>query len=66
MERVFDLELVLAEVRRALEAGRVEEAVRVLSYQRPADMVDVFTFQDGKIRVKNAFRKQRPALPARA
>lgn len=31
-----------------------------------ADMVDVFTFQDGKIRVKNAFRKQRPALPARA
>lgn len=31
-----------------------------------ADMVDVFTFQDGKIRVKNAYRKQRPALPARA
>ena len=31
-----------------------------------ADMVDVFTFQDGKIRVKNAFRKQRPALPAKA
>lgn len=31
-----------------------------------ADMVDVFTFQDGKIRVKNAFRKQRPALPARS
>lgn len=31
-----------------------------------ADMVDVFTFQDGKILVKNAFRKQRPALPARA
>ncbi|QKH39185.1 nuclear transport factor 2 family protein [Achromobacter pestifer] len=30
-----------------------------------ADMVDVFTFQDGKIRVKNAYRKQRPALPAR-
>jgi hypothetical protein len=29
-------------------------------------MVDVFTFQDGKIRVKNAFRKQRPALPARS
>ena len=43
MERVFDLELVLAEVRRALEAGRVEEAVRVLSDQRPADMVDVFS-----------------------
>ena len=31
-----------------------------------ADMVDIFTFQDGKIRVKNAFRKQRPALPAKA
>lgn len=31
-----------------------------------ADMVDVFTFHDGKIRVKNAFRKQRPALPSRA
>lgn len=31
-----------------------------------ADMVDIFTFQNGKIRVKNAFRKQRPALPARA
>lgn len=30
-----------------------------------ADMVDVFTFKDGRIRVKNAFRKQRPALPAR-
>jgi len=30
-----------------------------------ADMVDVFTFKDGKIQVKNAFRKQRPALPAR-
>ncbi|WP_295544797.1 nuclear transport factor 2 family protein [uncultured Pseudacidovorax sp.] len=28
-----------------------------------ADGVDVFTFQDGKIRVKNAFRKMRPALP---
>jgi len=31
-----------------------------------ADMVDVFTFKNGKIQVKNAFRKQRPALPARA
>lgn len=30
-----------------------------------ADMVDVFTFRDGKIRVKNAYRKQRPVLPAR-
>ncbi|MGE8702255.1 MAG: nuclear transport factor 2 family protein [Achromobacter sp.] len=30
-----------------------------------ADMVDVFTFKGGKIQVKNAFRKQRPALPAR-
>jgi len=29
-----------------------------------ADMVDIFTFQGGKIAVKNAFRKQRPALPA--
>lgn len=27
-----------------------------------ARMVDVFTFRDGKIAVKNAFRKQRPAL----
>ncbi len=26
-----------------------------------ARMVDVFTFQDGKIAVKNAFRKDRPA-----
>lgn len=43
MERVFDLDLVLAEVRRALEAGQIEEAVRVLSDQRPADMVDVFS-----------------------
>jgi len=28
-----------------------------------ADMVDIFTFAGGKIAVKNAFRKQRPALP---
>lgn len=27
-----------------------------------ADGVDVFTFQDGKIAVKNAFRKDRPRL----
>jgi ketosteroid isomerase-like protein len=27
-----------------------------------ARMVDVFTFRDGKITVKNAFRKDRPAL----
>lgn len=27
-----------------------------------ARMVDVFTFSDGKIAVKNAFRKDRPAL----
>ncbi|MEO8250012.1 MAG: nuclear transport factor 2 family protein [Burkholderiales bacterium] len=27
-----------------------------------ARMVDVFTFKDGKIAVKNAFRKDRPAL----
>ena len=30
-----------------------------------ARMVDVFTFKDDKIAVKNAFRKQRPALPAK-
>ncbi|MDO4683664.1 MAG: nuclear transport factor 2 family protein [Lautropia sp.] len=29
-----------------------------------ARMVDVFTFKDGKIAVKNAFRKDRPAFPA--
>lgn len=29
-----------------------------------ADGVDIFTFRDGKILVKNAFRKNRPALPA--
>lgn len=29
-----------------------------------ARMVDVFTFKDGKILVKNAFRKDRPAFPA--
>lgn len=29
-----------------------------------ARMVDVFTFRDGKILVKNAFRKDRPALAA--
>lgn len=29
-----------------------------------ARMVDVFTFRDGKIAVKNAFRKDRPSLPA--
>lgn len=28
------------------------------------DGVDVFTFRDGKIQVKNAFRKARPNLPA--
>ena len=27
-----------------------------------ARMVDIFTFKDGKIAVKNAFRKNRPAL----
>lgn len=31
-----------------------------------ARMVDVFTFQDGKISVKNAFRKNRPVQPAAA
>jgi ketosteroid isomerase-like protein len=29
------------------------------------DGVDLFTFKDGKILVKNAFRKARPNLPAR-
>ena len=29
-----------------------------------ARMVDVFTFKDGKILVKNAFRKDRPAVKA--
>ena len=29
-----------------------------------ARMVDVFTFKDGKILVKNAFRKNRPPLTA--
>ena len=29
-----------------------------------ARMVDVFTFKDGKILIKNAFRKNRPALAA--
>ncbi len=29
-----------------------------------ANMVDLFTFKDGKILVKNAFRKNRPALAA--
>lgn len=31
-----------------------------------ARMVDVFTFRDGRIAVKNAYRKDRPALPAKA
>jgi ketosteroid isomerase-like protein len=29
-----------------------------------ARMVDIFTFKDGKIAVKNAFRKERPPLKA--
>ncbi|WP_199055034.1 nuclear transport factor 2 family protein [Aquitalea sp. ASV15] len=29
-----------------------------------ARMVDVFTFRDGKIAIKNAYRKDRPPLPA--
>lgn len=29
-----------------------------------ARMVDVFTFADGKIAVKNAYRKDRPPIPA--
>lgn len=31
-----------------------------------ARMVDVFTFRNGKIAIKNAFRKDRPPLPAKA
>lgn len=31
-----------------------------------ANGVDLFTFRDGKILVKNAFRKDRPRLPARS
>jgi steroid delta-isomerase-like uncharacterized protein len=31
-----------------------------------ANGVDVFTFRDGKIAVKNVFRKDRPRLPAKA
>jgi len=31
-----------------------------------ANGVDVFTFRDGRIAVKNVFRKDRPRLPARA
>ncbi|MBL8287994.1 MAG: nuclear transport factor 2 family protein [Rubrivivax sp.] len=30
-----------------------------------ARMVDVFTFRDGRIAVKNAYRKDRPPLPPR-
>ena len=29
-----------------------------------ADGVDIFTFKDGKIQLKNVFRKNRPNLPA--
>ena len=42
MERVFDLDAVLAQVREALEAGRIDDAVRILSDQRPADLAEVF------------------------
>ena len=31
-----------------------------------ANGCDIFTFRDGKIAVKNAFRKDRPSLPAQA
>jgi len=31
-----------------------------------ADGVDLLTFRDGRIHVKNAFRKNRPVLPPRA
>ncbi len=30
-----------------------------------ADGVDIFTFKDGKIQLKNVFRKNRPNLPAK-
>ena len=30
-----------------------------------ADGVDIFTFKDGRIQLKNAFRKNRPNLPAK-
>ena len=30
-----------------------------------ADGVDIFTFKDGKIQMKNVFRKNRPNLPAK-
>jgi ketosteroid isomerase-like protein len=32
--------------------------------QVEADGVDIFTFKNGKIQVKNAFRKNRPNIPA--
>ena len=34
------------------------------AYADFARMVDVFTFKDGKILVKNAYRKDRPAIPS--
>ena len=37
----------------AADGGRIE-----------ADGIDVFTFRDGKIALKNVFRKARPNLPA--
>lgn len=42
MERVFDLETTLARVRRALQAGQIEEAIRIISELRPADQADIF------------------------
>ena len=33
--------------------------------QVEADGVDIFTFKDGKIQMKNVFRKNRPNLPAK-
>jgi ketosteroid isomerase-like protein len=38
----------------ALDGSRIE-----------ADGVDLLTFRDGRIQLKNAFRKDRPRLPAR-
>jgi ketosteroid isomerase-like protein len=40
-------------------AGTLADGSRI-----EARMVDVFTFREGKIAVKNAFRKQRPVIAA--
>ena len=40
------------------------EELSHLNARGEARMVDVFTFKNGKILIKNAFRKNRPALTA--